>query len=75
MRLLLNQKYGWPLSCAVGEQNELSCRWEDKDGNAAVIGSAASVEGGRQLTITLISTKAITYLAGKTAGDKAVPEK
>ncbi|MCX5784709.1 MAG: hypothetical protein NTX59_03380 [Elusimicrobia bacterium] len=65
LRLLLNQKYGWPLSCAAGEHNEISCRWEDKDGNAAAIGSLVSAEGVSEITVTLISTKAIADLTGK----------
>jgi len=71
LRLLLNQAYGWPLSCAAGDQNEISCRWEDKAGNTAAIGSLASPEGGRELTVTLISIKAITDMVenpGEAAG-------
>ena len=71
LRLLLNQKYGWPLSCAGGEQNEISCRWEDKEGNAAVIGNLVSAEGVREITVTLISTKAISDLAGSPGRDKS----
>ncbi|MDO8804073.1 MAG: hypothetical protein Q7R35_06565 [Elusimicrobiota bacterium] len=62
LRLLLNQGYGWPLSCAARDQNEISCRWEDKAGNTAAIGSLAAPEGGREITVTLISIKAITDL-------------
>ncbi len=63
LRLLLNRSYGWPLSCASGERNEISCRWEDKAGNAVVTGGVTSDEGGRELTVTLISTKALTEVA------------
>jgi len=74
LRLLLNQKYGWPLSCAVGDRNEIACRWEDKQGNAAAIGSSAAADGGRVITVTLISTKAISDLAGKDGGSVPPPQ-
>lgn len=67
LRLLLNRKYGWPLSCAAGARNEISCRWEDKAGNAAAIGSEPPGEGAGELTVTLISTKVISDLAEKPA--------